>query len=148
MELGAGMGRTLRVVKEFFWISLVATVVAATWGLYEGWAYYESVYSLYAENRQTYACLAMRSDQDLLAHTSEGHADASALCGMIGYPKIDAIREFRTTASNRSLAAMEHLLPPRWDFQAATYYAVSVFLLVNLLGVDIAGFVVVFRRVA
>ena len=136
------------IIKKFFLLSIVAAVVAATWGLYEAWAYYDSVYSLYSEDRQKYACLAMRSDQDLLAYTSQGHVDARAVCGMTGYLKIDAVREFRNTGSNRSLAAMQSLLPTRWDFQTAIYYAVRVFLLVNLLGFVIAGFVVAFRRIA
>ncbi len=61
---------------------------------------------------------------------------------MISYPKLMQFENFR----HEQIQPLEHLLPPRWDFQTATYYAVSVFLLVNLLGVDIAGFVVVFRR--
>jgi hypothetical protein len=142
------MSLARRIIKGFFRLSLVALVAGAAWGLFDGLTYYNEMYRDYLDIRKIYECVARKSDDELLAHTTDGRVDASAFgCG-VGRLKVDAVRDLRSTGSNENLVAAWAVQPPRWDFLKSTLNAVSWFLLVNLLGFVAAGLVIVSRWVA
>ena len=86
-----------RIIKGFFRLSIVAAVAGAAWGLFDRLAYYNEMHSLYLQAREVYECAARKSDDELLAYTSDGRVDASAFyCGE-GHIKLDAVRELRST---------------------------------------------------